>query len=276
MQEAYFTRHSLKPDRGGEESERYPGLSPKGVELAKERARQEIAQVVEKADVGSVIFIGGASDMLRTKSTAEIYGDELENIAAEGNLDALVITREQIQQIEGGAGSYNKTLKRVINLIGEHRDKKIVVDFPLFLRGLSLKEKGWFDDKGDLSVMELVKKHNWNESEAAREWLETKGMVSDSKMGPDPKEVARHTIEEINRLRTFGQKYLGNRPIIPFLVGHSWALDALLWESGDRAYLDNGTLKETELVGVKINPTGELEIEHGDQTFLVDQDKIDL
>ena len=54
----FITRHSIKPTANDKESEKYKGLSHKGVDLARVRAK-DIIQDMEEAEAGTVMFLGG-------------------------------------------------------------------------------------------------------------------------------------------------------------------------------------------------------------------------
>jgi len=58
----FFSRHSVKPRGEDLESSALAGISEKGVELAKERA-QEILSNSERLENGTIMFIGGASEV---------------------------------------------------------------------------------------------------------------------------------------------------------------------------------------------------------------------
>ena len=71
-----ITRHSLKSTIEDSESEEYPGLSEKGVELARQKV-SEFLPIIEQSEEGSVIVFSGVSDLPRTRSTIKIYGEEI-------------------------------------------------------------------------------------------------------------------------------------------------------------------------------------------------------
>lgn len=54
----------------------------KGVELAKQRAR-EILKSLEQSENGTIMFIGGISEAVRTKSTTLICGKEMQDAISE-------------------------------------------------------------------------------------------------------------------------------------------------------------------------------------------------
>ena len=260
MLESFFTRHSQKSERLEDESAEYPGLTEAGVALARERARQEILELVEKSEPGTVVFIGGASDLPRTKSTAKVYGDELQKMDAE---DVLVITRQEIAKIYKEEKSYKGTLEQIAEFIKQNENKKIIVNFPMFLKGLSLKDEG---REFFAYYNQLLEKHGRNESAAIKDWLETNGKVDGKQAGPVPQELARNIESELERLKTFAQKHFDGRPLITGLVGHSWLLDAFLYEKIGEKALEKGMINETELAKIKVGPD-KTEIEYRGEIF---------
>ena len=260
MFESFLTRHSLKPEMPEDESAEYPGLTEAGAELARKRARQEILELVEKSERGTVVFIGGASNLPRTKSTAEIYGDELKEINPE---DALVVTRQEIAKIYKEEKSYKGTLEKIAESIKQNENKKIIIVFPMFLKGLSPKDEG---HEFFAYYNQLLEKHGGDESAAIKDWLETNGKVDGKQAGPVPQELARNIESELERLKTFAQKHFDGRPLITGLVGHSWLLDAFLYEKIGEKALEKGMINETELAKIKVGPD-KTEIEYRGETF---------
>lgn len=255
----FLTRHSIKPKGEDVESESYRGVSKKGVELARSSAKY-ILDDIEKAPKGAVIFLGGASDEVRTRSTAEIYGDELKKLLA-NKKDYIVITRGDISRNRG----YNDMARQVKDTIEANPDKKIIIDIPLFMKEFSLKRKGWLTKEGKPSpyLTRLMEKHKGNEYEAMRDWLTPQGKDGEIS-GPSPDSVARSYEKGIARLERFARKYIGDRPYVTGIVGHSFEADAYLsylagegkadLSSFDRISSDRGMIKETELASVRISP----------------------
>jgi len=221
--EDFFTRHSIKPEGSDLESSQFEGISEKGVELAREQAR-EILEALEKSKSGTVMFIGGSSEIARTRSTALIYGDEIKNlISKKEQNDILVLLPEDLEKIEG----YSNKVNYLVKEMKDNPSKKIILDFPLFIKEFSFKGS-WIDDDGELMpyTRELLRRNENNSEKALIDWLENQGKIGDLK-GPDPKEVAEQQLAGMERLREFAQKYTLNRPLIIGSVGHSWSLDAL-------------------------------------------------
>lgn len=220
----FLSRHSKKPKGEDIESSDFPGISEKGVDLAKERA-EEILANLEKQENGTVMLISGVSEMPRTKSTALAYGQEIKNIIELQKIDdVLVFLPKDLDNIKG----YSNKINFLAEQIEANPDKKIVLDFPLFLKEFSFKDS-WADKKtGDLSeyTKELLRRNNDDDVLCMKDWFENQGKIGDL-IGPNPKEVAEQQLTGIERLREFAKKYIPDKQLIIGTVGHSWNLDAV-------------------------------------------------
>ncbi|MFH1956678.1 MAG: hypothetical protein ABIJ28_03465 [Patescibacteria group bacterium] len=219
----FFTRHSIRPKEGDQESPDFEGVSEKGVELAKQRAR-EILESLEQSENGTIMFIGGTSEIVRTKSTAVIYGNEMRNIVSEQKRDdVLVFVPEDLENIEG----YSNKVDYLVKQITANPEKKIIIDFPLFIKEFSFvgdftTEEG----KWTQYTREMLKRSGGDSERFLKDWLDNQGVIGDLE-GPNPKEIAEKQLAGLNRLREFVEKYISGRPLIIGSVGHSWSLDAL-------------------------------------------------
>ncbi len=221
--EDFFTRHSTKPKEGDPESPDFEDVSKEGVELARQRAN-EILELLEQAEDGTVMFMGGTSEIARTKSTTLIYGDEMRNIVLEQKRDdILVFLPSDLEKIE----RYSNKIDYLVDRITSNPEKKIVIDFPLFVKEFSFvgdfttKEGKWTQYS-----QELLKRSGGDSEKAFRDWLDNQGVIDDLR-GPNPKEIAEKQLAGLDRLREFVKKYIPDRPIIIGSVGHSLSLDAL-------------------------------------------------
>ena len=220
----FFTRHSVKPKGDDLESQDYDGISEQGVELAKQRA-QEILAGLDEAEGGSVLFLGGASEMNRTKSTALVYGHEIKQILSEQNRqDVVVFMPEDVKDLQG----YSKKVEYLIDQIKANPDKKFILDFPMFLKNFGIYGERWRDENDQPLpyLKKLLYVAGNNEESAMSEWFKDQGKI-DNLIGPNPKEIAEEQLVGIKRLREFAEKYLQDRPLIIGSVGHSWNLDAV-------------------------------------------------
>jgi len=251
-----LTRHSKKPDP---EDPTYKGLSKSGVALARKSA-QDIIQYIIKSPSKSVIFLCGALDEVRTRSTEQIYGEEIKKALSRRPNEYIVITNEDIA-LEN-PNQRNDYLKA---LIDKNPHKKVVVTIPMSIDEFSLRKKGWFTQDGQLTEFskKLFEKVGNDEQQALRYWLAHQGNV-DGLKGPKPIEVAKSYAQGIKRLEAMERWYAGKRPYVTGLVGHSMELDTYLtWvatggridlESYERLNQGGGMIKETELATITSNP----------------------
>lgn len=227
-----MTRHTKKPKGEDVEVKRYPGASESGVELGKDRATEEIVGMIEKAKPGTVMIISGASELVRTKSTGEIYGDKLKEVYG-NNPDYLVITRSEIKNMidQNRQKKSGKVLDMLKEIVGKNPDKKIIIDFPLFLKEFSMGKGRWIDKDGKLIEYAdaLLKKHNNNETACLKDWIENEGHLEGTSLqGPNPTVVAEEHLEGLRRIDDIARKFIGEaRPTVVGGVGHGWNLDVV-------------------------------------------------
>jgi len=260
-----LSRHSIKKPKTADDSmsKEYEGITVKGVELARQSANN-ILEELKQSPSDSVFFLGGVSDNIRTRSTARVYGDELKKLLA-GKKDYVFVTEQELRTDitkDDYIGSMFGQLKRKVD---DNPGKRVIVDFPLFIKQLSKRRLGWVDDKGDDSAYatKLLEKANGNEQKAFRYWIENQGEQVDGLKGPKPVEVAKEYQKGLNRLEQFVGKYIRNRPIVTGFVAHSWDADAFLTyvagdgkvdlQTFDRISMSGPLMKETEMGAIKIN-----------------------
>jgi len=223
MNEKDFFMHSIKPKQEDPESSDFKGISEKGVELAGERA-EEILNYLEDSEKGTDLFTGAVSEIPRTKSTALAFGEKIKDIILEqDNKDVLVFMPKDLENIDG----FTNKRDYLVNQISANPEKKIIVDFPLFVKEFSFN--GDFTTKeGKLTPFsnELLERNGYDEEKALKDWLSNQGVIEDLQ-GPSPKAIAEKQLQGIDRLREFAEKNIPDRPIIIGSVGHSWSLDVL-------------------------------------------------
>lgn len=219
----FFTRHSMRSKERDQETSDFEGVSEKGVELAKQRAR-EILESLEQSERGAIMFMGGTSEIPRTKSTALIYGNEMRDVISEQKRDdILIFTPEDLENINGYSNKVGFLVKKIV----DNPEKKIVINFPLFIKEFSFagdftNEEG----KWTQYTQEMLKRSGGDSEKFLRDWIDNQGVIGDLK-GPNPKEIAEKQLAGLNRLREFVEEYIFGRPLIIGSVGHSWSLDAL-------------------------------------------------
>ncbi len=230
MEKNFFIfRHSDKPDEKNLESQTHPGLSEKGVEKAREQKAKEIKEIVDNASDRALIYIGGATELSRTKSTAIAAGEGLKTLY-ENDETVLVLTKKEILSQAGKTESLSSTIKKIVEIIesDENKNKKIVVDFPLFVKELSFGRR-WDAKKDNFEYFDyLDKKYGDNEEGAFEEWSHTKGENIEGSEGPDPETVAEEYLFGLDRIHEFAKKYFPDRPVVIGAVSHRWDLDAAI------------------------------------------------
>lgn len=274
-EQSFVTRHSIKPKGEDKESAQYPGISGKGAEKAQERSK-ELLDMLEKAPKGAVMFIAGASELIRTKSTGEAYGDGMKDLL-EGRDDIEVITRSQIME-DGAPEGYTNAVKQITDRIAANPDKKFVVDFPLYLKGLSASHFVEADGKTlKPYFVKMGEQYGDDEYVQVAAWLHTRGKMPEGEpQGPDPVAIAEGIEDSLKRLREFGKKQLGDRPLIVGMVGHSWLVDAFLLQAALGEITEEGfhrmtggrkMIKETEAGFVEIDDNDMVRVSYRGNNF---------
>jgi broad specificity phosphatase PhoE len=289
--EHYFATRHARPAREAKEgdpvSKEYPDLTEYGVEQARERARNEIFDLVRNAPEKAVVFIGGTSDQPRTKQTAEIYGDtlsalkeELEQekvtVVTKSDIDRMVAENVGEEAVKTAAkekafmpGQIIKVVRKLQELVANTQGK-VIIDYPLMLKELAYKYKNrWTDQKGAKTkyFAEVLKKHGQNHYSAGEDWIENQGRLEVGGkviQGPNPQEVAEDYLHGLKRLRNFVEKNAPGRPVVVGEVGHQWDLDALVtylanegkvdFEGYKKVSQEQGIMKEAEITEVIVEP----------------------
>lgn len=267
LMEYWLTRHS-KSGKGVESS---PGLSGEGVELARERAKT-IAELVRKSEKGTVIFYGGVSSTERTRSTMELYTDEVEHILKESGESVRFIKKEDIKELANQSG-YLKTAAAIASGMDNTPDDKVVIELPLFLKEFSMEEYLYEEDGKTVKPkwQELLDKHGKNYTAAIKEWFsnpEINKLI-------DPKEMAEEYLAGMQRLANFSRRFFPNRPMKIGLVGHSFIIDALLtYIANNKKISSEGfdkiggdVIQETELSSLEFDENNNLVLNYRGKKF---------
>jgi hypothetical protein len=224
-------------------SKKYPEFTERGVELAIEKA-EELAVEIEKAEKGTIIWLGGNSYIPRSRATQKIFSDVLrERFQNSSKNDILFFSQEEIQKIaskkskkEGdkeGAG-YTSVIKKITNDAKEYSEAKVVIDMPLIIKQIS--QKDWYVADGKfkkyqerlLKDFDLSSEYSENYTKATKKWFRSPDTEGDNKRAPSPEEVAESYLQGLQRLINFTRKYAPDRPIKIVVVGHSFEINALL------------------------------------------------
>lgn len=251
LPEGFVTRHSLKPTKERPESAEFPGIAEDGVELAKERA-EDIAKLVEAAPPGTIIFQGGVSTEVRTRSTMQVYGDTLKERFA-GREDVVVISRDELSESAKATG-FAKTADAVVQRAEADPTAKVVIDLPLRLT--EMIGKGWFTKDGrPAPYVEHIFEGGVTLFEAEVRWLREQGRIDGVQVGPNPVTIAENLLNALDRLRDFVHRFFPDRPVLVGCVGHSFEIDALL------AYINGqGQISAEEYTALQSDVIGETEM----------------
>jgi len=235
--EGFVGRHLKKPKGENKESAQYPGASEVGVEQGRERARNELLSFAEQSESGSVIFLGGASSEVRTKSGLELYGDELKEVLKGREDEFVVITRAEIAEAgktEDDKTRYTKAIEEVQKIVEANPGKKVIIDFPLMLKEISMRSRGgknsWYDKDGNIApyANKLLARNDNNDVETIRDWIRIEGAPIDGELGPNPQKTAEDYKHAILRLHDFVKSRIPDRPVAIGMVGHGWDADAFV------------------------------------------------
>jgi hypothetical protein len=257
-------RHTKKPKNPAEGSETsgefYPGITPEGEEIVREKTRNEVMEVIEDSAPGSVIIFGGASDYIRTKSSTRVSGSELKKVLADRPDEFLILDEHDINSLvkEEDRGTQS-TLNAVREIVASNPDKKTILIYPLYIEELSMDEKsagrnagkarwktgGNSAEKFGPYVTEILRRNNNDEYAAVADWVESgsviKGENGSEIVGPKAEETAEAYLTALRRLERSAKKIFPNRPLVIEATGHSWDLDVFI------TYLAKGKLDKAGL-----------------------------
>jgi len=269
--EYFVTRHS----KSGKDVESSPGLSEQGAELAKERALA-IARLIQNSEAGSVILLGGVSSTPRTRSTMELYTEEVKKILIENKeSDVRFIMQEDIKEEANKSGSgYLKTANEITSQINSSPEQKVVVELPLFLKEFSM-EKYLLEEDGEIvkpKWQALLDKHGKNYSEAIKDWFSD----TELRASINPEEMAKDVLSGMQRLADFSKRFIQGRPMKIGFVGHSFLIDALLTYIADDGKVSTEGFEkiggevvcETELSTIEFDENNNLHLAYRGNDFV--------
>lgn len=273
-----FSRHTIRADgemgRGGLEaddspSERFPAVTRKGEEKAREVARNQYTEIIDGMEENGILFLGGSSEEDRTRQTAEIIGDELLELY-KGQEDILILDKDGIEKIrEEAIKEDGKALDKIEEIIRSNQDRKVVLCYPMFLKNFSLRPGFRDAETGEHTEFskQIFNKVGYDGQNGAIEWFGNKGKIDaggDIISGPVPEEISQQHIEGIERLRKFAEKFSHSRQINIGFTGHGWNLDALALYYASGGDVDKKIFKDLfdEQV-IEQTETGWVEVKNG-------------
>lgn len=234
-------QENLGPEK--KESTEYPGLTIEGVEEARGKAVEEILPIIEKGAPGTVTFLGATSELERTRSTANVFADAIAENIRDKNENILMIGRNEIKEIYAETKSLSVTVNQLKKIVDENKDKKIIIDFPLFLKGLSMaetkKRKGLItlektEDGREIENLtpdanDLYKEKSYDEAEFLKTLIES-GKTKDL----DPVKIAEGFRNSIDALVNFFRRNFDQQRSLNVI-----AVDSSGWMEWLAVYLAN-------------------------------------
>jgi hypothetical protein len=235
-------RHSKK----GAGSEEYPGLTPEGVELVKEKTKKDILELIENSEPGSVIVFGGATDLIRTKSTTRVSANEIKEVLAGREEEFLILDEADINNLLTDEEKKSaSTIIRISEIVAANPDKKIIITFPLAMSEMSMleKTKGRFAGKPEWKsggaketrspyLTEIMKRNNNDEALVVMDWIRSNGEITSQDeqvlRGPNALEVAKGYVHSLQRLEGVTKKMFSGRPLVIEITAHSWEIDVMV------------------------------------------------
>ncbi len=221
--EYLITRHSLKPESGVVGSEKYPGITEEGVELARERGVDLLANI-EKSRPGTIVWFGGVTNEIRTCSTMQVYIDSIkEMIVQNETLDIVVLGRKEITQ-ERKFGP-TRSIEQLTKIIIEKPEYKFVIGIPLLIKELTIRR--WFDEEGRPKeyALGLLKRAGGNQAKIIELWLQDS---MEGKSSPTAQEQAEEFSKGLVRMEEFIKKFIHDRDVKIVVVGQTSELVAYL------------------------------------------------
>lgn len=260
MEKFIFSRHAEKISEEtpeGQLSERYFGITKEGEEKSREQTH-EIAKIIENLPDRSVIILGGTSMAIRTKSTLEVYTDELRNIYENNDNIIFPASAEELKEelpIENKIFmKYIHHQLETLKLVGDelnyekNEHKKAVVQFPLWIKQFTTSPEEWEEWKNYFnSTTDKV-----NEKNEMAEWI---GYDKE----PNPKKIADAMLVGLKRQQKFFKKFFPDNELVFINVGHNWMLDALFTLLANDEKISKEGFEKTGGEELKYNEFGELD-----------------
>lgn len=227
-EEFIISRHTEKTDRRTPEDEfstDYFGITKKGEREAREKAR-EIAQLIKDLPDHSVAILSGISRAIRTRSTLEIYGDELRDVFSDDESVIFPDVPEGLPDDKLADDTiYFRYLKRQLEIIKSisvklkekgSEGKKAIIQFPLWIKQFTASGKEWEEWRRHFSSI----KNKVGDNNEIAQWIE-------DGQGPNPEATASDLLIGLMRQVRFFRKFFPEGELLFVDVGHSGELDAL-------------------------------------------------
>ena len=258
-------RHTLKgtPEAVSEQSGlEFKGITEAGAEKVRERVRTDLLETIEKSAPGSVVVLGGASDLYRTKSSSRVATEELQKLLSERSNEFLILDEAAINNLVQDR-STESTLHALQKVVSENSDKKVIISYPLYIQELTLltKETGRMEgvtnwkiggpdsETSTAATAEYTRlaggtPENIN---AVLNWVKTHDHLEvDGKIleAPNPIETAKRYTRAFLRLQKVAKQLFPNRPLVIQITGHSWDIDVFIAYLTHHGKIDEDGVRE--------------------------------
>ena len=205
MSEFILSRHAKRARLGiEEEMSKYVGITREGEKEAREKIKK-ISDIIGNLPQGSVIILGGVSKAVHTRSTLELYTDELQRIFKDKKD---VVFSKPFNPITPLGALREISVKM-------EKTSKAIVQFPLWIKQFATFPKQWEEWEKYFSGLEGMSKEN-----EVAEWIKMK-------KGPNPNKVAECFIIGMEREEKFFRKFFSENFILFINISHSGELDAV-------------------------------------------------
>ncbi len=242
-----------------EKSEEYLGVTKEGEKETREKTK-EIAKIIEELPEETVVILSGVSDIIRTRSTLKIHGDELRNIFKDRN-DIIFIPKEKEKKDEP-----IKTLREIKRILEEQSKEikkgKIIIQIPLKIKQFIAPLKEW--EEWEKYYKSLGKPAD----EEIKEWIV-------GEKDPNPEKLAKDFLIGLQREEKFFRGIFPEKPLVYINVSHGGGLDALFTYLANEGKITregferigDKEVKESEFSRLSFLPDGEIIFEYRGQQF---------
>ena|SRR3989338_1908316 len=242
--------------------------------MAKERTKT-IAELVKGSQRGTVIIYGGVTNENRTRSTAEVYTQELKNILFKDKEDMHFIGKRDILNRVRRLGHLKAAKNIASEINGCTLDQRVLIDLPLSIKEFFMS-RYLYERDGKTERLEwkkLIDKHKPNYTEAIKEWFGNPELIK----LVDPETIAKDYIYGMQRFANFSRRFIPNRPLKIGLVGHSFLIDALLTYVANKEKISpqgfekigGHVVRETELSILEFDQRDNLRLRYRGKNFIL-------
>lgn len=238
-----FLRHSERSTKDANvinsDAPGYPGITERGVQMLEEPSAR-LALAIEAGAPNAVVFIGGSSEEIRTRSSAEVIGDNLARMYKD-DPNTVVITRSQIKEMYKAQTSPEadpqmaavdrmlNVIKHVKTIIHDNPDKRIIVTYPLHLKQFSMRPiLRDFQGNQTAYTKELEARNPGDvDAQMLEAMLDTHPADYKNPRPFSPDELGNQHLQGVERLHRLAERVVGERETFVAFVGHGLYLDTL-------------------------------------------------